>query len=46
MKNGKLELTWVNKDIQAKLEPRVLIEDPEKSIGDKKTSESYLSNRR
>ncbi len=27
----KLELTWIGKDKRAKLEPRVLIEDPEKS---------------
>jgi adenine-specific DNA-methyltransferase len=28
---NKLELTWVGKDKKPKLEPRVLIEDPEKS---------------
>lgn len=27
----KLELTWVGKDLRPKLEPRILIEDPEKS---------------
>ena len=27
----KLELTWIGKDQQPKLEPRILIEDPEKS---------------
>jgi len=31
----KLELTWIGKDEQPKLEPRILIEDPEKSYGDK-----------
>lgn len=31
----KLELTWIGKDQQPKLEPRILIEDPEKSYGDK-----------
>ncbi len=33
MANGKqiLELTWIGKDIRPKLEPRILIEDPEKS---------------
>ena len=30
-KNQKLELTWVGKDKRPKLEPRILIEDPEKS---------------
>ncbi len=33
----KLELTWIGKDEQLKLEPRILIEDPEKSYGDKNT---------
>jgi len=31
----KLELTWIGKDEQPKLEPRILIEDPTKSYGDK-----------
>ena len=31
----KLELTWIGKDNQPKLEPRILIEDPDKSYGDK-----------
>jgi adenine-specific DNA-methyltransferase len=34
-KKQKLELTWIGKDEQPKLEPRILIEDPEKSYGDK-----------
>lgn len=35
MKNRqKLELTWIGKDNQPNLEPRILIEDPEKSYGD------------
>ncbi len=29
----KLELTWIGKENQPKLEPRILIEDPEKSYG-------------
>lgn len=33
--NQKLELTWIGKDIQPKLEPRILIEDPDKSYGDR-----------
>jgi adenine-specific DNA-methyltransferase len=35
MKNQKLELTWIGKDVQPKLEPRILIEDPDKSYGDR-----------
>ena len=35
--NKKLELTWIGKDIQPKLEPRILIEDPDKSYGDRNT---------
>ena len=30
MKN-KLELTWIKKDVRPKLEPRILLEDSEKS---------------
>lgn len=30
----KLELTWIGQDQQPKLEPKILIEDPEKSYGD------------
>ncbi len=35
MANQKLELTWIGKSIQPKLEPRILIEDPDKSHGDR-----------
>ena len=34
---NKLELTWVNKDKSEKIEPRLLIEDKEKSYGDENT---------
>lgn len=34
MKKQKLELTWIGKDQQPILEPRILIEDPDKSYGD------------
>lgn len=34
-KKQKLELTWIGKDERPKLEPRILIEDAEKSYGDK-----------
>ena len=30
-KQTKLELTWIGKDQTPRLEPRILIEDPEKS---------------
>ena len=40
-KTQKLELTWIGKDNQPRLEPRILIEDPEKSYGDK-NSENML----
>ena len=30
-KKQKLELTWIGKENRPKLEPRILIEDPEKS---------------
>ena len=33
--NQKLELTWIGKDNQPQLEPRILIEDREKSFGDR-----------
>lgn len=33
-KTGKLELTWVGKYDEDKIEPRILIEDKEKSYGD------------
>jgi len=34
MTKQKLELTWIGKDQQPNLEPRILIEDPDKSYGD------------
>lgn len=40
-KGQKLELTWIGKDERPNLEPRILIEDPEKSYGDSK-SENML----
>ncbi len=33
-KKGKLELTWVGKYEEVRLEPRILVEDKEKSYGD------------
>lgn len=35
-KKQKLELTWIGKDEEPKLEPRILIEDSKKSYGDPK----------
>ena len=40
-KKGKLELTWVGKEDRVRLEPRVLVENPDKSYGDPK-SENML----
>ena len=37
----KLELTWIGKGEEPKLEPRILIENPEYSYGDPK-SENML----
>lgn len=41
MQLQKLELTWIGKGNEPKLEPRILIEDPSKSFGDPK-SENML----
>jgi adenine-specific DNA-methyltransferase len=32
--HSKLELTWIGKEKRPKLEPRILIEDPDRSCGD------------
>jgi len=34
IRKQKLELNWIGKDQQPNLEPRILVEDPEKSYGD------------
>jgi len=41
-KYKKLELCWPGKDIEVKPEPRVLIEDPEKSYGDANTENMLI----
>jgi adenine-specific DNA-methyltransferase len=41
-KPQKLELTWIGKDEQPRLEPRILIEDPERSYGDKKSGNMLI----
>ena len=41
-KKQKLELTWIGKDKEVKLEPRVLVEDPELSYGDKNTENMII----
>lgn len=38
----KLELTWIGKGEQPKLEPRILIEDPDKSYGDQNTGNMLI----
>ena len=34
MANQKLELTWIGKDDQTQVEPRILLHDPSKDYGD------------
>lgn len=41
-KKQKLELTWIGKDKQPVLEPRILIEDPDKSYGDSHTENMLI----
>jgi len=41
-KKGKLELTWVGKYDEEKLEPRILIEDKTKSYGDDNTENMLI----
>ncbi len=41
-KKQKLELTWIGKDEELKLEPRILIEDPEKSYGEPSTENMLI----
>lgn len=41
-KKGKLELTWVGKYKEEKLEPRILIEDKSKSYGDPNTENMLI----
>ena len=38
----KLELTWIGKDIQPKLEPRILLEDTDKSYGDQRSENRLI----
>ena len=47
MKKQKLELTWVGKENRPKLEPRILLEDPEKSYHAKQrvTENDIFDNR-
>ena len=41
-KQGKLELTWVGKYEEEKLEPRILIEDKDKSYGENSTDNMLI----
>ena len=41
-KKQKLELTWIGKDNQPELEPRILIEDKDKSYGDQNTENMLI----
>lgn len=38
----RLELTWIGKGQESKLEPRILVEDTEKSYGDKQTENMLI----
>jgi adenine-specific DNA-methyltransferase len=40
--NKKLELTWIGKEKKLKIEPRILIEDPEKSCGNRNTENMLI----
>lgn len=42
MSKPKLELTWIGKDKQPQLEPRILIEDAGKSYGDRKAENMLI----
>ncbi len=42
MSKQKLELTWIGKDEELKLEPRILIENPKKSYGDPKAENMLI----
>lgn len=41
-RNQKLELTWIGKEKRPKLEPRILIEDPDRSYGDRNTENMLI----
>ncbi len=41
-KKQKLKLTWIGKDDEVRLEPRILIEDPELSYGDTDTENMII----
>lgn len=41
-KKQKLELTWIGKDREVELEPRILVEVPEKSYGDTTTGNMLI----
>ncbi len=42
MANQKLELTWVGKDEQPRVEPRILLHDPSKDYGDSDTENMLI----
>ena len=41
-KKQKLELTWIGKEREINLEPRILVEVPEKNYGDKNTENMLI----
>jgi adenine-specific DNA-methyltransferase len=42
MSKQKLELTWIDKEKRHQLEPRILIEDPDRSYGDRNTENMLI----
>ncbi len=42
IKNQKLELTCIGKDVHPKPEPRILIEDPDQSYGNRNTENMLI----
>ena len=42
MQKQKIELTWIGKDSEPQLEPRILLEDESKSFGDKNSGNMLI----
>lgn len=44
-KKQRLELTWIGKDERPKLEPRILLDDPERAYARRRGSHDLFDNR-
>jgi hypothetical protein len=44
-KKQRLELTWIGKDERPKLEPRILLEDPDRSYTRKVGEDDFFDNK-